>query len=198
MVECGGEEMKTKLFYCSIVLLLFLFSVAASNAVFAQEQEVEGEAISPTPTPVKYDLPYPGLLPDSPLYFLKTARDRIINFLIADPLKKAEFYLLQADKRLQTGVYLIKKNQGKEDLAESTISKGENYFEQAIREAEKAKKQGRDTIPILERLSLAAKKHKEVLKELETKSPQDVKRSITLLRERTANFEKQVNLLRLK
>lgn len=187
--------MKTRpLLHCTIVTLLFLFSVAGA---FAQEQDVEGAAISPTPTPIKYDLPYPGLLPDSPLYFLKTARDRLINFLIADPLKKAEFNLLQADKRLQAGVYLFKK-QGKERLAESTISKGENYFEQAIKEVEKAKKQGRDTVSIIERLSLAAKKHQEVLKELENKSPQDVKRSITLLRERTANFEKQVNSLRLK
>lgn len=186
-----------RLFHCSIVLLLFLFSVAASSAVFAQEQDVEGAAISPTPTPIKYELPYPGLLPDSPLYFLKTARDRLINFLIADPLKKAEFNLLQADKRLQAGVYLFKK-QGKQRLAESTISKGENYFEQAIREVEKAKNQGRDTVSILEKLSLAAKKHQEVLEELENKSPADVKGSIVLLRERAVNFEKQVNSLRLK
>lgn len=182
------------LFHCFIVTLSLFLTVSVA---LAQEQDVEGVAVSPTPTPIKYELPYPGLLPDSPLYFLKTARDRIINFLIADPLKKAEFNLLQADKRLQAGVYLFKK-QGKERLAESTISKGENYFEQAIREVEQAKKQGRDTIPILGKLSLAVKKHQEVLKELENKAPADVKRSIALLREKVVNFEKQVNSLRLK
>lgn len=181
--------MKTKLFYCSIVLLLFFFSVAG---VFAQE-----ETISPTPTPIQYELPYPGLLPDSPLYFLKTARDRIINFLIADPIKKAEFNLLAADKRLQAGVYLFKK-QGKERLAESTISKGENYFEQAIAQAQQAQQEGRKVSSLGNRLFLAAQKHQEVLKSLEEKSPKHITGRMTLLRERVANFEKQVDSLRLR
>ena len=55
--------------------------------------------MTPTPTP-NYLLPYPGMLPDNPLYMLKAMRDRVINFLIADSQKKAEFYLLQSDKRL--------------------------------------------------------------------------------------------------
>lgn len=188
--------MKTKLFYCSIVLLLFLFSVAASNAVFAQEQDVEGAAISPTPTPIKYELPYPGLLPDSPLYFLKTARDRLIDFLIADPLKKAEFNLLQADKRLQVGVYLLKKNQGKEALAESTVSKGENYLEQAIEKAKEAQKQGRETSAFTNKLFLATKKHQEVLREMEEKTTGDINKRFKILSSRVQNFEKQVSLLR--
>ncbi|MBI3070316.1 MAG: hypothetical protein HYY87_03370 [Candidatus Levybacteria bacterium] len=174
--------------------MLLLFGV---QAVVAQEQDVEGAAISPTPTPIKYELPYPGLLPDSPLYFLKTGRDRIINFLISDPLKKAEFNLLQADKRLQAGVYLFKK-QGKERLAESTISKGENYFDQAIAQAQQAQQEGRKVSSLGNRLFLAAQKHQEVLKSLEAKSPKEIKGSITALKEKVANFEKKVDLLRLK
>lgn len=177
--------MKTKLFYCSIVLLLFFFSVAASNAVFAQEQDVEG---------VKYELPYPGLLPDSPLYFLKTARDRIISFLIVDPLKKAEFNLLQADKRLQAGVYLFKRE--KIELAETTLSKGENYLEQAIEKTREAQKQGRETSVFAKKLFLATKKHQEVLKELEEKTTGDINKRFKNLSSRVQNFEKQVSLLR--
>src|SRR3989344_1770388 len=76
---------------------------------------------------VDYDLPYPGLLPDHPLYFLKMMRDSAIGFLISDPLKKAEFDLLQADKRLNSGLYLLHNDKDKNaELAQSTISKGED------------------------------------------------------------------------
>lgn len=179
------------LFHCLIVSLLLLFNV---HATFAQEQDVEGAAVSPTPTPIKYDLPYPGLLPDSPLYFLKTARDRLINFLIADPLKKAEFNLLQADKRLGAGVYLFKKE--KVELAETTLSKGENYLEQAIEKAKEAQKQGRETSTLEDKLFLATKKHQEVLRELEEKTTGDIKKRFKNLSSRVQNFEKQVDLLR--
>jgi len=47
---------------------------------------------------IDYTLPYPGLLPDNPLYPLKMIRDRIILFLINDSAKRTEYYLLQADK----------------------------------------------------------------------------------------------------
>lgn len=147
------------------------------------------------PTPVEYQLPYPGLLPDSPLYFLKAIRDKISGFLISDPLNKAEFDLLQADKRLNAGVYLLNKKKAKEGLAQSTISKGENYFEEALGKVREAKKQGMNTEPALRKLSLAAKKHQEVLKNLENKAPRNLKKSFSELRKRVADFEKQVNLL---
>ena len=61
--------------------------------------------LTPMPTPVdpdvigiEYVLPYPGILPTHPLYFLKIVRDRIIELLISDRVNKAEFYILQADK----------------------------------------------------------------------------------------------------
>lgn len=164
--------------------------------IFAQEASPSGLSLSPTP--VEYQLPYPGLLPDSPLYFLKVTRDRIVSFLIFDPLKKAEFYLLTADKRLGAGLSLVNKKQGKEDLAASTISKGENYFGKTISKVREAKKQGMETKDILRKMSLAAKKHKEVLKELERKAPQNKKEGFKNLQKRVDDFEKEVNELILK
>ena len=55
---------------------------------------------------VIYNLPYPGLLPDSPLYITKIARDRITDFLTRDNLKKAELYLLYSDKRASMSLVL--------------------------------------------------------------------------------------------
>jgi hypothetical protein len=123
-----------------VLILFFLFSVRTVLAADSNPASGSGTASSEQTTKEDdYTLPYPGILPDNPFYMLKTARDNFIGLLISDAKKKAEFNLLQADKRLQAGVYLIDKNK-KYDLAEQTISKGENYFEQAISKLEEAKK----------------------------------------------------------
>lgn len=186
--------MKKASFLLIFVLAFFFLGSQASLA----QSDISKDAVPLSPTPVEYQLPYPGLLPDNPLYFLKVARDRIIGFLISDPLKKAEFNLLTADKRLNAGVYLFNSRQGKEDLVLSTISKGENYFEESIIKAREAKKQGMDTVNILRRLSLSAKKHQEVLKELEAKSPKNKKQGFILLEKRVEDFEKTIDELILK
>lgn len=172
-----------KICVLALSLLIFLFSF---NISFGQE-------ISPTPTPkVNYELPYPGLLPDSPIYFLRATRDRIVGFLIADPLKKADFNLLQADKRLNAGIYLFKK--GKVELSLSTISKAENYFEESLEKVKKARSQGMDISEITRKLIDSAKKHQEELSSLEEKSPQSFKESFKTQRKRIEAFEKEAML----
>jgi len=171
------------------------------NVAFAQEEMVLKEATGSSEASeknkiVEYTLPYPGILPDSPLYFLKMIRDRIVGLLISDPLKKAEFNLLQADKRLNSGIFLFKKGKDKYRLAISTVSKGENYFEEAIVKVQEAKKKGLDTNDILRRLWESAKKHQEVLISLEKTMSKDFKESIVVLQKRAEDFEKQVNSLR--
>lgn len=117
---------------------------------------------------VEYVLPYPGILPDHPLYFLKRMRDYILEKVIVDPVKKAEFYLLQADKRLAMGMALT--GESKNALAESTISKGEKYFEQSVSGLTAYKASG-NYVPayLVERLDKAAAKHVEIITELMTK-----------------------------
>lgn len=168
-------------------LLVFLFSFSASFA----------EVSSPTPTPkVNYELPYPGLLPDSPIYFLKIIRDKTVNFLISDPKKKAEFYLLQADKRLNAGIYLF--NKGKVSMSLSTISKAENYFEQALQKIKEAKGQGMETTEITNKLIDVTKKHQEVLKSLEKKSPKNFKSNFNQELQRVDKFAEEAIALTLK
>ncbi len=158
----------------------------------------EATGSSETSKTIEYELPYPGILPDNPLYFLKMIRDRIIGFLISDPLKKAEFDLLQADKRLNSGIFLFKKGKEKYSLALSTVSKGENYFEEAIAKAGEAKKQGMDTNDIVRRLSDSSYKHQEVLRYLRQKAPKDLKESFMSLENRVEDLKKQVESLKPK
>ncbi len=189
---------KTRLFI--IVFLILFFS---SSYVQAEDRGNTGPigqmeiSISAQSLPketlveaIDYTLPYPGMLPDSPFYVLKVIRDKIISLLISDPLKKAEFDLLQADKRLQAGVFLTDKDKSKTSLVISTISKGQNYFEEAIYKIQEAKKQGKDTSSILDKLITASRKHKEVLQGLEKNAGKEVRESIMVMGKRMEEFEK--------
>ncbi|MBI3385845.1 hypothetical protein HY031_02040 [Candidatus Gottesmanbacteria bacterium] len=149
-----------------VSVLLFSFLVTPVAAVTTSQGVA---TLTPTPTKVDYALPYPGILPDNPLYFLKAIRDRILDFLIVDPAKKAEFYVLQADKRLGMGAVLFE--QGKAQLSEDTVSKGEKYLVQALGSAQSLKNSGKE-IPgyLLDRLTKSAAKHEEILKELVAKA----------------------------
>ncbi len=179
-----------KKFIALIVPLIFLFSVGIS---LAQEAPKEGSISTPSSIKtIDYTLPYPGLLPDNPLYFLKAIRDRVIEFLISDPIKKANFELLQSDKRLNEGLLLFKKGESKYSLGETTISKGENYFEKGIAEIERAREQGIVTTDISRRFYLASLKHRDVIKGLINISSGDIKQKLIADDKRMEEFEKKL------
>src|SRR5579883_115828 len=92
-----------------IASFLLFFIVFPKHVVFAADSSQsagssQSAAVSPTGVP-DYVLPYPGILPDNPFYFLKVLRDRLILFFISNPTKKSSFYLLQSDKRLEASWY---------------------------------------------------------------------------------------------
>jgi len=183
---------KTKIFFSIAAVLTFAFFVLGTSVWRIQAQSSVFDyriltlalptpqptsAPSPTPT-VDYYLPYPGILPDNMLYPLKMARDRVWLFLTIDPLKKGEKLLLFSDKRLGAGKTLIEG--GKVELGISTITKGEKYLEEAIAQAERARKKGKETTALYEKLEKATLKHQEILTEVLPKVPpasqEDLKR----------------------
>lgn len=183
--------------FLAIFLLLIFLPVSAPTLALAQVEitidKDQQATISPVVVP-QYDLPYPGILPGNPLYFLKTLRDRVIYFLISDPFKKAEFDLLQADKRLESGVYLIKKDRKNISLAETTISKGQNYFEEAVGKAVESQQKRKDSIAgFFEKLFIASRKHQQVLKDLEKDVNREDVKKIQTLRMRMERLEKKVS-----
>lgn len=172
--------------------LLTLFIVATSRPVYAAvstSKTVGKPTIVMTPAPVanagavvekkqEYLLPFPGILPDHPLYFLKQVRDGIMDRLIVDPLRKAEFLVLQADKRLNMGKVLVE--QGKETLAEETVSKGEKYMERAVSGLGGYKSIGRPVpASMTDKLARSMEKHTELLTELIAKSSDTAKAGLT-------------------
>lgn len=155
------------------ILLVAIFLCVFFPFSLAQEEEMETPEASPSPK-IEYTLPYPGILPDHPLYFLKVFRDRILGFFIKDPVKRIEFNLLMSDKRLNMGIFLMEK--GKPALAETTVSKGEKYFLQAVEGIGKAEEQGREVSQdLLNKLKTANLRHEEVILELLEKAPDEQK-----------------------
>lgn len=148
-----------------IVLALFGFFLFVSLPLSQAQQTVMRQER------VVYNLPYPGLLPDHPLYFLKAIRDRFLDVTTRDYLKKAELYLLLSDKRVAMALALA--DDGKDNLAISTLSKAEKYFLKIPPLLQTSKKQGvTATAELVERLKLSNSKHRMVASELLKKLPQ--------------------------
>lgn len=106
-----------------------------------------------------YQLAYPGMLPDNPLYKLKVLRDKIVLYLIKDPKKQVEQFLLQADKGIAMVPLLVEK--GKIDLAKETAFKAEHNFTELTFVFKKT--ETKPDAKAYKKLTQAALKHQEVL-----------------------------------
>lgn len=142
-----------------VAILSLSIATVRVSPIQAQTREVAEK--------VNYYLPYPGILPDHPLYWLKMGRDRIQLWLTTDSLAKAEKLLAYADKRLGAGWALIDGN--KPGLGVTTLTKAEKYLDQAIIESQKLEDNG-EAAGFREKLNLAIKKHREVLEMLAEKT----------------------------
>lgn len=152
-----------------IFFTLFFFTLIFPSSTFSQTITLPMPTVSinpsPGPTPVNYELPYPGILPGTPLYGFKMLRDRISDLLTSSPLKKSNFYLLQADKRLAATLMLYKN--GNEKLAGETLSKGVSYLEKSYNKMVEAKKSGESVSDVYQKVKTSSAKHKEEIEELQ-------------------------------
>jgi hypothetical protein len=149
-------------------LFLVAFCIIFTTGVHAQ---LSSPSVTPSPTPVlvKYDLAYPGILPDNPLYKLKVLRDKITLALIANPQKKIEYLLLQTDKGILATAMLIDK--GEIDLAQQTALKAENNYTLITQELFRLVKQPDQSF--FDNLKTASLKHQEVLTSIIKRVPAD-------------------------
>ena len=141
-----------------VVLVLSIMAAVNPLVVSPHEEATSGGVLVQK---VEYYLPYPGILPDSPLYKVKALRDRISLWLITDPGKKAEKELLLADKRIGAAVALM--DGGKDELAVSTAAKGEKYLEQAVNRVLGIADTGQDVKSLLLIMANATAKHEEMM-----------------------------------
>ncbi len=149
------------------IIIFALTSSAYGRELIANNQTVISPA--PSPTPVKYDLAFPGMLPDNPLYKLKVLRDKISEALISDPQQKIGFYLLQTDKGILASAMLVDKNEI--DLAAQTALKAENNYTLIAQELYLLPKKPNKAF--FDKLKNAALKHQEILSSLGMRVSED-------------------------
>ena len=180
------------LFVCSIILFL---AAGVWHTVLAVNPEVMTQTSEQTAAKVEYALPYPGVLPDYPLYRLKRLRDYILEQIIVEPVKKGEFYILQGDKRLHMSLFLIAS--GKRELAETTTSKAEKYMEKAMDILMSHKKTGA-SIPvyIIEHMQIALAKHEEVISDMLVSANAEQKNGLTESLTRVMQLKEQTKELK--
>lgn len=152
-------------------VLLFIFAIPFLTYV------MEYAPVRAVQETVLYNLPYPGILPDNPLYIVKAIRDQLLIFGTRDNIKKAELYLLLSDKRIAMAVALAKK--GKEKQAIEVAGKAEKYFIKIPQLLTDAKKQGSGNPPgSIVTLKLSNAKHREILETFLKEFPQGLSDSI--------------------
>lgn len=153
-----------------ISIVLLIATIFFPKNAFGQEI-TQNTATTPTPTInstssaniiVKYDLAYPGILPDSFFYKIKVFRDKVSASLISDPKNKIKFFLLQADKGILASAILVDKKNI--ELAKQTALKAENNMTLLTQELWKLPKRLDPTL--YNKLKSASLKHQEVLNSL--------------------------------
>lgn len=135
-------------------------SPVKESLINTKESETKDQNVS-----VDYALPYPGILTDHPLYFLKILRDNIMEMLIVDPVKKIEFNILQSDKFFSMSTMFI--DAGKWTNANDTLNKSVNQSDKAITGITTINS-GVSKVPVfvIEKLEKSLLKHKEILVEV--------------------------------
>lgn len=144
------------LFAC---LTIYNTSVFGQNSIPLEDQKVI------------YQLPYPGILPDHPLFFLKRTRDNLIEFLTRDNIKKAELYFLMSDKYIVMASQLAEKD--RDELATKTLTRAEDYFQKMISYLKISKQQGvRPSDDLVRKAQNSNIKHREIIENLMKELPQ--------------------------
>jgi hypothetical protein len=104
---------------------------------------------SPSPFPSSYELFYPvvaGKTPADKFYFAKTIREWIVDKLLFDQIKNADYHLTLSKKRLVEAEKLF--SQKNYQLAEKTITKSVKEINTSLDTAKKAESQGEKTVDI--------------------------------------------------
>lgn len=176
------------------LLAFFFLFISQTRSVFASDEDFLLE--DPTPPPVEYTLPYPGLLPNHSFYFLKRARDNVMGFLTSNPLKKAEFFLLQADKQVEATYMLWEQDRKNTAMMFMTFKEAEQHFHAAIDETVAAKKQGMDIHDMHQRLTLANLKYLERGEVIENSLGKEDKEKFAVEVKKMQELGKQVTALK--
>lgn len=168
-----NNHMKKNSILCAVILFV-LFTLWPHPVWAIGEPQVSTAAAT-----IQYDLAYPGILPNHPLYKLKVLRDKISLLFITDPKKKIEFYLLRADKGILATAILV--DFGQEELAAQTALKAEHNMTIITELLSQVPYDQLDEL--FTKLLTASKKHQEVLTSLVLRVQPQTRQTFETVRE---------------
>lgn len=142
-----------KKFFLTLIGALVVFLVSQKGV----EAAAPFSAAAYSQTEVSYELPYPGVLPDSPWYFFKVARDNLTLLFIRKQPERSFYQIFLADKRIAAAEKLRVK--GKLPLAAVTAMKAEELLREAAGMESSLKKNS----DLISKLVVAQTKHGQVL-----------------------------------
>jgi len=145
--------------------LLFVGLAFPVSPVWAQEQEEETISIG--------EVSDPGILPDSPFYFVKSWGRAIQLSFAFNSQKKAELALRFANEDALAIKELCDK--GKCQLAEKHCEKFQEQFQRAIQRMERAREEGKDIEALIEKLKESHLRQQQVLASVLEKAPEQAK-----------------------
>ena len=154
-----------------VVLFVSIYRATITRYSFSKPNDSAAGLVFTTN--VEYSLPYPGVMPDNPLWFFKALRDKTFLFFTPDPYKRAQRTLLLADARLVMARDLAAR--GKTGLSVSTAAKAEGYLEEALAWGKDAGVHGYDVLGFYETLTKAALVHREILEKMMLGAPEEAR-----------------------
>lgn len=110
---------------------------------------------------VNYYLPYPGMLPDHPLYWVKMVRDKLREYVLFRLERKVEYWAFLADKRIGAGKVLMEGGKGEKGVV--TYRKASGYLKKAVTGVEELVSEGVETGALTNKIEQATLKYIEVL-----------------------------------
>lgn len=168
-----------------IVFFFFLWAIFISLYSLVFAQDAPENSASPSIILVDesdYKLPYPGMLPDHPLYKLKVLRDKILLYLTSDPLKKARLHLLMADKGLLSALKMAEKDKLPE--AVHTAFKGEHQMTLLVNEVKRGVYAGYKLDgELVEKAHQAFEKHQQLLDGIMGRASEKDKENLEIIKE---------------
>lgn len=179
-------------------LLIFFFgAVIFTPTVSAQTITIPMPTVSvtpsPNPSPINYDLPYPGILPGSPLYGLKILKDKASEVFISSPSEKSNFYLHQSDKRLAASIALYEKGDSVSSI--ETLLKSVNYLEKSYTKMEEAEKSQENIYDIYGKMKASLIKHQEKIEDFKISAKEEDLEKLEIYHQRVQELQNKVNSL---
>lgn len=173
------------------LLIVVLFATSFVPLLQCQAQEI----VTTEESSVVYELPYPGILPDNPFYFMKQFRDWIERVTIQDTLSKAEKYVEHADKRVAMANPLAIEK-GKPNLALDITATAQEHLDKAIELLKDEDIEDQDTRrQLINRMKDANIRHRIEIESILQEIPQGQEVQVQELLQKNTEITEELDLL---